>query len=183
MNPNIPQDLALESLEQVPVVRATAPFYQEKCMACFDSRGHVSGVMLNVKFGESSRIFRVLWSGEVTEQVKRSHADLQDAVEFAACAITFLLVPVFTDMTTIRQASKGTTVDYYLAPQGGDDSLIFNDAARLEVSGILSENESNSVEGRIGDKLRRLKPDPRRDIPTFISVVEFSQPWSKVVKT
>lgn len=85
-------------------------------------------------------------------------------------------------MTIVQQAQKGTTVDYYLASKQGDDFLIFNNTARLEVSGILSETESNSVEDRIGDKRRRLKPDPTSGLPTLISVVEFSQPWSKVVE-
>jgi hypothetical protein len=114
--------------------------------------------------------------------MKQSHADLQDAVEFAAYAIAFLLVPELTEMTTIRQAIKGTTFDFYLAPKAGDDLLIFNDAACLEVSGILAESDSNSVEARIRSKLRRLKPDPSEALPAFISVVEFSQPWSKVVE-
>ncbi len=114
--------------------------------------------------------------------MRLSHADLQEAVEFAACAITFLVVPELTELTTLRQAVKGTTVDYYLVRKDEDDLLIFNDAARLEISGILTENESNSVESRIRDKLKRLKPDPSGVLPTFISIVEFSQPWSKVVE-
>ena len=182
MNPRATHDLSLESLEQVPVVRRTAPFYQEKCMVCLDSQGHRSGVTLSVRFKSSSTAFRICWSGQVTEQMSLSHADLQEAVEFAACAITFLLVPELTELTTIRQAVKGTTVDYYLAPKDRDDLLIFNDAARLEISGILVESENNSVESRIKGKLKRLKPDPGGAFSTLISVVEFSQPWSKVVE-
>jgi len=180
---NTSQDLVLEALEQIPVVRRTAPFYQEKCMVCLDNQGHASEVALDVEFGESNTVFRVLWSGQVTEEMKQSHADLQEAVEFAACAITFLVVPALTEMTIVEQASRGTTVDYYLAPKDRDDCLIFNRTARLEVSGILRETESNSVEGRISDKLRRLKPNPRGEMPTFVSVVEFGRPRAKVVKT
>ena len=182
MNLNATCNLTLESLEQVPVVRRTAPFYQEKCMVCLDSQGHRSGVTLNVRFKDSNSDFQIFWSGQVTEQMRMSHADLQEAVEFAACAVTFLLVPALTELTTIRQAVKGTTVDYYLAPLDKDDLLIFNDAARLEISGILAENDNNSVESRIRGKLKRLKPDPSGARPTFISVVEFSRPWSKVME-
>lgn len=182
MNLNATCNLTLGSLEQVPVVRRTAPFYQEKCMVCFDSQGHGSGVTLNVIFKDSNSVFRIYWSGEVTEQMRMSHADLQEAVEFAACAVTFLLVPELTGLTTIRQAAKGTTFDYYLAPSDKEDLLIFNDAACLEISGILVENDNNSVESRIRGKLKRLKQDPSDALPTFISVVEFSQPWSKVVE-
>jgi hypothetical protein len=58
------------------------------------------------------------------------------------------------------------------------DDLIFNYAARLEASGILREDESNTIDGRLNEKLKRLKPG----LLTFIIIVEFSYPKSKVVK-
>ena len=71
-------------------------------------------------------------------------------------------------------------IDYYLVKQNQGDDLIFNHAARLEVSGILTENEDNTVENRIRQKIRRLKPE--NDLPCLIVVVEFGRPWSKMVE-
>lgn len=58
--------------------------------------------------------------------------------------------------------------------------MIFNNAARLEVSGILEENKGNTVEGRIKKKINRLKPEG--ELSDFIIVVEFSKPWTKMVE-
>ena len=181
MSPDIVRKLTLDSLEEVPVVMDAAGFYKQNCMVCFDNQGHKSGVKMNVTYKNSNETYQVYWSGNVTDQLKRARADLVEAVQFAACAITFLLVGELTEFTAIEQATRGTTIDYYLAPKNQkDDLLIFNYAARLEISGILEENESNTVEGRIGQKLNRLKPDG--DLPALITVVEFSQPWSKMVE-
>jgi hypothetical protein len=181
MSSDIAHKLTLDSLEEIPVVIEGAGFYKQNCMVCFDNQGHKSGVELGVVYKGSNEICQVYWSGSVTTQLKRARADLVEAVQFAACAITFLLVQEFTEFTTIEQAARRTTVDYYLAPKKQrDDELIFNGAPRLEISGILRESEGNTVEARVKEKLGRLIPDG--DLPTLIVVVEFGQPWSKMVE-
>ena len=73
------------------------------------------------------------------------------------------------------------TIDYYLVPKDKqDDVLIFNHAARLEVSGILRQNEGNTVDQRLNRKIKRLKS--ATGMSTFIAIVEFGQPWSKMVR-
>jgi hypothetical protein len=148
-------------------------------MICFDNQGHKSGVMLEVEYEETTHTFEVCWQGEVTEELKRSYRDLVQATNHAACTIALLLVRELTEFTTIEQAAIGTTVDYYLSPKDKDETLIFNHTARLEVSGILAENENNTVQSRVRSKIRRLKGS----LPTFIVVVEFSKPWSRIVKS
>jgi len=182
MNSGVIKALSLESLpETVPVVTADAAgFYRENCIVCFDCNGHRSGVRLTVDYADSQLVYTIHWLGDVTNELRRNYGDLQRATDFAACAIALLLVPELTGLTAIRQASIGTTIDYYLAPQSQDDVLLFNDTARLEVSGILKENPSNTVDRRVKTKLRRLKPD--RGLPAFVVVVEFSRPWSRMVK-
>lgn len=86
-----------------------------------------------------------------------------------------------TEYTGYEQSAIGTTIDYYLQRKDADDTLIFNGAARLEVSGILKENPAtgNTVEKRYKEKLRRLHKEEgyERD---YIIIVEFSVPWSKM---
>jgi hypothetical protein len=173
--------LHLESLEDgIPVIpKQAAGFYKQNCMVCLDNQKHKSGVRLKVKhYDDSDVVFQVLWDNEVTDELRRSYADLVKATENAACAIALLIVREITDFTAIEQASRGTTIDYYLSYKEEIDDLIFNHAARLEATGILQEDESNTIDSRIKDKQRRLKPG----LPTFIIVVEFSYPMSKVAK-
>jgi len=181
MNLDAARTLTLESLGEIPVVPPeAADFYKQNCMVCFHSQGHRSGVGLKVVYKDSNETYQVYWSGEVTRELIRAYADLVQATEPAACAIALLLIQELTELTGVEQATRGTAVDYYLAPKNRDDDLIFNRAARLEASGILEEKGTNTVERRIKEKARRLNRED--DLPTFIAIVEFKQPWAKVVE-
>ncbi len=173
--------ITLESLGNgIPVMQPEAVgFYKQNCMVCFHLQGHRSGVPLRVHTEDSENTFEILWNGKVTEQMLRSYADLTRATDNAACAIALLLIRELTDFTTIEQSYIGTTIDYYLAPKIQDETLIFNHSARLEVSGILKENKKNTVQARVNRKIKRLKSE--NDLPSYIVVVEFSEPWSKMV--
>jgi hypothetical protein len=175
--------LNLEALgDGVPVMPTDAVgFYKQNCMVCFHNQGHQSGVMLKVVHESNNAFFRIFWTEEVDEQLLRSYADLRRATDNAACAIALLLIRELTSLTGIAQACIGSTVDYYLTEKGADNNLIFNNAARLEVSGILREAEGNTVDCRIKRKIQRLRP--QGDLKTYIVIVEFGQPWSKMVRS
>jgi hypothetical protein len=171
----------LESLERgIPVIpKQAAAFYKQNCMVCLDNQNHKSGVRLKVKYyDDSDVVFQVFWDGPMTNQLRQAYADLVRATENAACAMALLLVREITDFTAIQQAVRGTTIDYYLGYKEEIDDLIFNRVARLEVSGILREDDSNTIDNRIKAKLGRLKSG----LPAFIFVVEFSCPMCKVAK-
>jgi len=172
----------LDSLSQgIPVIApGAAGFYRHNCMVCFDSQGHSSGVDLSLEREDGRTSLPVRWAGAVDTRMKNAYADLRKATEHAACAVALLLVRELTEFTAFEQSSIGTTVDYYLTPQAPDETLIFNRAARLEASGILKEQGSNTVEERVKEKLERLKPD---SMPALIAVVEFGSPKSKMVRS
>jgi len=182
MGLNAVKKIFLESLgDGIPVIPDEAVgFYKQNCMVCFHSQGHVSGVKLVTYYRDGNHIFEVCWLGNVTNQLIRAYAELRRATDYAACAIALLLIRELTEFTGIEQSCIGSTIDYYLVPQDRDDILLFNHAARLEVSGILKENENNTVDNRIAAKIRRLKGES--SLPAFIVIVEFSKPWSKMVE-
>lgn len=175
--------LDLETLGdgRIPVIsKEDAGFYKQNCMICFARQGHGSGVEMKVDYGKSTEQIKINWLDQVTESLRRQYDDLRRATDHAACAIALLLVRELTEFKAIEQASIGTTVDYYLVPKDQqDDTLIFNYASRLEVSGILRATETNTVDGRVESKFKRLKPQD--DLPALIVVVEFSEPRSKMV--
>ena len=182
-NPANIRSVFLEDIYQkVPVISSDAVgFYKENCMISFDHNGHASGVELNVNYLNQNYEFKIVWNGSVTEQLRRSYQDLPKVADFAACAIVLSILSELTDFIVIEQSILGTTIDYYLADKNKvDDHLIFNKSARLEVSGILKENENNTVEKRIKAKINRLKP--QQDFSDYIAVIEFSKPWSKIIK-
>lgn len=186
MTPDLPRHLRIEDLATgIPVIDPeVVRFYKLNCMVCFHSQGHTSSVAVNVVHRGGTDKFTVTWDGEVTEQILRSYCDEKKTTDFGACAIALLLIRELTEFTAIEQSNVGTTIDYYLINKEQtppDDTLIFNGAvAYLEVSGIRQENEGNTVEGRIKDKKRRLNTP--EDLPTIISVIEFSKPWAKMAQ-
>lgn len=180
--------IQLEDLSNAPALTdVAAQFLQENCMLCFDHHSHVSGVHLDVDFTDQQEPTAVAWQSTVTDEMRRCYMDQDKHVDFGACAIALLLMPKFTEMMAVEQSAKGNGIDYYLANKGGDDHLIFNHVAVLEVSGILTENSSNTVNGRISRKRKRLRDlagsptSQTEDLPTYICVVEFSRPRTKVV--
>jgi hypothetical protein len=172
--------ISLDSLsENVPVVPEEAVgFYKQNCMVCFDSQSHASGIGMAVEHPTSVTSFRIVWEGAVTDQMRRAYADMTKATEYAACAVSLLIIPEITEYTAFEQAIRGTTIDYYLCSKKREDKLIFNRSARMEATGILCENSTNSIEKRLAEKRNRLS----LGLPTYIVAVEFSTPKSKVVK-
>jgi hypothetical protein len=171
--------ISIESLrDRIPAIPEEAVgFYKQNCMVCFHHNGHESGMSLTVNYNGTNSVFEIYWEGNITEQLLRAYRDTNRATDFAACTIALILVRELTSYTAIEQASIGTTIDYYLILQKHDDDLIFNHAARLEVSGILTENEYNTIDDRIRRKKRRLRPEG--ELPDLIAVVEFGMPFSK----
>jgi hypothetical protein len=185
--------LRLESLANgIPVIHEDmVGYYKHSCMVCFHTQGYTSGVKFKVVREEmADTYYQVCWTGEVTNELMRQYAGtsrkLNDyapttrTIDDAACAIALLLVRELTEYTAISKARIGTTVDYYLISKKQNIDLLFNEAeARLEVSGILAETKNNTVMARVKEKRERLAPE---DMPTFIVIVEFSNPYAKVVK-
>jgi len=175
--------VTLESLsDRIPAITEEAVgFYKQNCMVCFFINGHGSGVNLPVSYNGSFTTFEISWTGDITDQLLGAYREKTRATDFAACAIALISVRELTEFTAIEQSCIGTTIDYYLIRQRQESNLIFNHAARLEVSGILTENEDNTVDARIKEKTRRLRREG--DLQDFIAVVEFGKPWSKMVET
>jgi len=129
--------LTLSSLEQgLPGLGPTwGKFLSEASRCCLEVHDHPNGVQLRVN-GISDTALELRWKDEVTDQIRASWNDHQEMTEYGACGIAILLILKLTGFTVIRRARKGEGVDYWLGHK--DSELPFQDAARLEVSGILS---------------------------------------------
>lgn len=174
------KEIWLEDLSRdIPVILPNAVgFYVQNTMICFDRNNHRSGVSLAVSFGEVEMAVEVHWKGAVTPDLRNAYNDIGKMVDFGACTIALLLIRDLTEYTAVRQSATGTTIDYYLQPKTSDELYIFENAVYLEVSGILTEASSNTINKRIKDKVKRLQQQPGDK--TFIVVVEFGKPKAVV---
>jgi len=150
----------------------------EAASFCLEDQNHSSGVKLEVD-GDYNRCFCVFWiSSYEQEQPGRCWADAEVATELGAYGIAALIIPLLTAYSVVERSRKGTGFDYWLGEKGTSDRL-FQNKARLEVSGIRNGDES-VVSQRVRQKKRQTNKSNGR-LPAIIAVVEFSTPRSRVV--
>lgn len=142
---------------------------------CLEDQEHKSGVQLNVD-GEYDWKFSLVWD-IVTEQMRRCWADRGFAVEQGAYGIAALLVPTLTGFE-LERSIRGTGFDFWL---GSKKDILFQKKARLEVSGILKGSESE-IKARVKQKKSQTRRSDSTLLPAYITIVEFGQPLSRVVK-
>lgn len=151
----------------------------EAAAVCLDKQGHHEPVTLSVrKIDRPDYILRWL---QATDGMRRAHNDLERATELGACGIAILLVRDRTGLTAIEQSRKGTGFDYWLGQPGAEDQLVFQNAARLEVSGILSGTDSQFA-SRVKQKLKQTEASDSSGFPAYACVVEFGKPQAEVAE-
>jgi hypothetical protein len=142
---------------------------------CLEERKHARGVTLGV-FGDFTASYSLGWP-ETSDLVRREWSDPQEATENGACGIAILLVETLTEYHIVQRSWKGTGFDYWLGLSG---ELIFQRAARLEVSGIR-QGDRSLIERRVKQKIDQTRRSDRLNMPAFV-VVEFGGPVAAVVK-
>jgi len=148
----------------------------EACAVCLDNQRHQNGVALSVT-GAVDKSYSLQWQ-QITNQQRRAHFDLQDATEMGAYSIAILLAVDLTNYTVIQRSRKGTGFDYWL---GYKNDPVFQNAARLEVSGILNGN-AGDINARVKQKREQVKRSDATGLPAYIVVVEFSAPTSRFLE-
>lgn len=164
-------------LNETPgITRAVGETFAEAAAVCLEDQRHRSGIAMNVD-GDFTGAFSIAWE-ETTAQMRRCWADMQFATEVGAYGIAVLLVQELTELTVVERARKGTGFDFWLGNKG-DSGRLFQGKERLEVSGILS-GEETIVRSRVRQKLGQTNRSDGK-LPALIIVVEFSKPRSRVV--
>ena len=113
-----------------------------------------------------------------SDQVRREWGDPHEATENGAVGVAILLIDSLTDYHIVHRSYKNTGIDYWL---GQKKDLLFQHAARLEVSGIR-RGDDRQVDARVSMKLKQTVVSKRSGLPVFVVVVEFGGPVAVVVK-
>ncbi len=117
----------------------------------------------------------------MTKKIKSSWRDKEEATEYGATGVAILLTLELTEYTTLHRAMKGKGFDYWVGIGDYESKLPFQEKARLEVSGIRN-GTNRDIQNRINKKTEQTKISDGIKIPTFIVVVEFSQPKAHFIK-
>ena len=146
---------------------------------CLEDQLHTSGVSMRVT-GAQTLSVPVEWD-PTTEQQRRNWRDRQDATEFGACGCAILVARRLTGLQVTQQSYKTTGFDWWIGDDS-DDAGLFQDKARLEVSGIRKGVESD-VKKRVKQKMQQTtQSDATTTLPAWAVVVEFSEPQTRAVK-
>lgn len=154
-------------------------FAYQAALVCLSRKFSHSSVKLRVAGCKNDEIEVTLhWNEVVSQCILDSWLDEFELVEWGAVGIALMIIDEFTEYTTIRQAPRGTGVDFDLdydeVASRESDRPVF--AAHAEVSGILSATKENSVDKRRKSKWDRLAKYNYGDAQLHVIVAEFSEP-------
>ena len=128
--------------------------------------------------GQDQTQYVVYWDG-VDDEMRRTWADQEEATEYGAYCIAFLLMHKLRGMISIERSRKENGFDYWIGIR--DDSPdLFQKKAVLEVSGIRTGTASSRTQ-RLNEKITRLQKY-KRVLPAVVVVVEFGTPESAIAE-
>lgn len=143
----------------------------ENAVVAMHKAQHKSPLSMSLS-GMASMTCNVEWSTDVSEQMLRTHADVEVNTERAAVCLSVLLTKDLTGLTILQRACKGTGFDYWLS----DSDTSYFPKAILEVSGIAAETQGNTLSKRIEVKKQQIEKSKDLGLPAYISIIEFSTP-------
>lgn len=175
---DLPASLTLEDLSDdfphIPPECGTV--LVQSAVLCLEGHGHTSGVLLTVQ-GSFQTAFRLQWSMDVTEAMRRYWNDPDEAAEQGAYALALLMLRALAGLTVLERSRKGTGFDWWLA---SDDNL-FQATARLEVSGIM-RGSTRRINGRLKERIAQTERSDPSGLIAYIAVVDFGRPTAKVIQ-
>ena len=149
----------------------------EAAGVCLEDRQHSSPTSMQIS-GDTGGEAILQWQ-PTTVQAQRCWNDDEAATEHGAYGIATLLVPRISDLQVVQRSKKGTGFDYWLGTSAEGDTL-FQNKARLEVSGIRAGSEAN-IAGRVRKKIRQTQQSSS-SLEALVVVVEFGGPESRVAR-
>ena len=147
----------------------------ENCVVALHNSKHASPVTIQVE-GLRTDPLSLIWEDCFTDQLSRTYADGQSVTERAAVAVSVMLALYTTGYTVVERSRKGTGFDYFL---GDNQDPLFTPKARLEISGIMCETDSNTLTSRYRQKAVQMSKSDDCQLPAYISIVDFSTPKVK----
>ncbi len=163
------------------VSKNIGPFLAEAALVCLDLNQHSPGTTLSLS-GFSEESFILDWTDTVTPEISKSWKDLKEATEYGATAIAALLIFPISGLIIAGRVPQVEQSDYVLQSPDNYRNDANNPEAFLEVSGILNENVGNTINMRVERKKRHIQQGVPRNYPTYIIVIEFGIPKSKIAK-
>lgn len=162
------------------ISNAYGAFLAEAAAVCLDAVGHSSGIMLKVE-GDLEAVFQVHWTQQIGANERSSWGDLKEATEYAAMGLAVLLLEALTEYDLFHRNEQDDEADFIVHKMHYSEKTFGTpNKVRLEVSGLLLETKTNTVNMRIGTKKKGLGQKTDLGEPVFVAIVEFGTPKAKI---
>jgi hypothetical protein len=160
--------------EQPSFTTSQVGVLMESCVTCCNLQKKNSGSLLKC-FDDKRNLYKVpytiVWNSEFTERLKKAYKDEKKATENAAVFLSLSLMLELTDYKYFEVTEGNNGIDYWLSNES--DDLDFS--ARLEISGIRQEKQSNNINTRLNTKINQTKRSDSSTLPAYIAIIEFSK--------
>jgi hypothetical protein len=151
-----------------------AAMHAEAVTLCFSEAGHPHPV--NFPWvGSRTRQCVVEWENPAPGT--SCAYDPKVATEWAACGLAILMVETFGH-AILEKSYSPSGFDYWIGTPGSTDRL-FQDKARLEVSGIRTGDHQTRL-ARLNSKIRQINVLGFETLPAVIVIVEFGTPTALI---
>jgi hypothetical protein len=115
------------------------------------------------------------WDSNFSKSAMKEKTDMAN---HGAVAMAWFVMSVMQEFTYVEQSEIGDGVDYrFKSVEPDDDDLNFlDDYHYVEISGILEESKTNTLQGRIKDKHKQISRGGKKDKVSSVIVTLFKTP-------
>jgi hypothetical protein len=147
--------------------------------AAFDKYHNNSKVEIEFLLHGESKKAIICWDSNFSKSAMKEDKDIANQ---GGVALAWFVMSVLLKYSYVEQTEIGDGVDYrFRKSEPSDDDLNFlNDYHYVEVSGILEESKTNTLNGRLKNKHDQIKRGGKREESSSVIITLFSVP--KTVK-
>ena len=150
--------------------------FSEAAAVCLEKSGHFPDVEVKVE-GDAKNSFILHWK-ELEKNVFLSWQNLEEVVEYGACAFAIIAIFKNTPYQIVEQSVKGGGFDFILANKIAN--TFEKPVALLEVSGIFKGSRGR-INARLKEKTEQSGKSVALRYPILVLVAEFSRPLIKMI--
>lgn len=179
MTANIVAEINLHDLPNIApdLAHGKAMFQIECCVWCMTQVKKTNGSLLKVLEDSIRENYRVVWDDPSIDYEKvRNSVHTDEGIEYGAEAIALILAILRTEYDSVQRSAKGDGDDYRLVKS---NSWLFQESAKLEISGILKADSNSRINTRLKEKLEQVSKKGD-GLSGCAIVVEFSRFVAKV---
>jgi hypothetical protein len=172
-------NLEIQTLEESDygLTNSMIKYMIECAQHCLNSQNHQTGVKMRLTTNaENYEFLNLKWEKKQSNAARFSMNDEERTTDFGANCISLLLTIHLTEYRYCIPSAKGTGFDFWLFTEEPEEFDYLKASARLEISGIRTTTEYNTISKRLYEKRRQVKKSDWLNLPVYISIVEFQKP-------